>query len=170
MRVLSVSRRLAVAATLGLETTTGLSHPEDASYPTLCAVYREDGERLACFDRWLVERHGDRTPAETEPGRPQRFSPDEPVADERYAHFGKPARAPNQEPEVPMVALVNRLGRSTLEKLVIHLANGQVWKQTDTRVVFLREGHQVSIRRAPSGGYLLELASGGRSIPVRRVR
>ncbi len=68
-----------------------------------------------------------------------------------------------------MVALVGQLGRSMHEKLVIHLENGQVWKQTDTRVVFLREGHKVSIRRTPSGGYLLEPLSGGRSIMVRRL-
>jgi hypothetical protein len=55
-------------------------------------------------------------------------------------------------------------------KLILTLANGQVWSQLDSPAPKIRTGEEALIRRAAIGSYLLIRDAGGRGIRVRRSR
>jgi hypothetical protein len=55
-------------------------------------------------------------------------------------------------------------------KLVLHLDNGQIWRQLDSSRLPVRSGERVVIRSASMGSHLLEKASGSRKIRVKRIR
>lgn len=55
---------------------------------------------------------------------------------------------------------------------IFQMANGQVWRQIDTRRVRMPrgDGHYAEIRRAAMGSYLLRINGEGAAIRVRRVQ
>ena len=64
---------------------------------------------------------------------------------------------------------VSRIDKNAHGKLVVHLANGQVWRQLDSSRLPVRSGEDVVIRSASLGSHLLEKASGSRKIRVKRI-
>ena len=55
------------------------------------------------------------------------------------------------------------------DRIAVKLDNGQIWRQTVPDRFFLREGHEVEIRRATLGSYLMNRAGSSRSIRVERA-
>ena len=68
-----------------------------------------------------------------------------------------------------ITAEVKRASRDPLDKWVFELADGAVWRQTDTEVLAPspRAGSKVEIKRAAMGSYLMKV-DGQRPIRVRR--
>lgn len=68
-----------------------------------------------------------------------------------------------------IVSGVTRVAEGPYGKLVIELDNGQVWRQLDSARLPLDTGESVQIRKAGLGSFLLEKATGSRTIRVRRI-
>jgi molybdopterin converting factor small subunit len=64
---------------------------------------------------------------------------------------------------------VAAVSRNAYKKLIIRLANGQVWTQIDSLSLSLKPGDRVIIRSAMIGSFQLEKAGGSRRVRVRRT-
>ena len=151
-----------------------------------CAGIADDAERLACFDRTaaMVATQGDPvlssgTPAETAPPpapstAPAAALPPSPAADPAPAprrRFGLPER--RQEPDSQSLA-VAELSLDRAGKLVVTLADGQVWRQlsgdtTDVRLPREGAAQTATVRRAALGSYRMTIEPLGRTVRVKRV-
>jgi len=66
-------------------------------------------------------------------------------------------------------AVISQTSTTAFGKIVVELANGQVWQQIDSARLRLEDGDQVLIRSGRLGAYFLEKSSGSRAIRVRRM-
>lgn len=142
--------------------------PPGDGNPAACRAIAEDQARLRCYDQAVD--------AGTAPqGGGVAPPPEGPVDGESL--FGKPAgesaalarQQLGLEDRASLETTVTRTSRNAAGKLIIALANGQVWAQVDTATLALEPGAPVAIRKAALGSYLLQKQSGGRSLRVRRV-
>ena len=153
-----------------------------------CAGIADDAERLACFDRAaaMVETRGESAAAPVlGPALPPETAPPPAPATAPAAALPPPAADP--EPERRRFGLPQRraepdsqtLGVAELSldragKLVVTLADGQVWRQIggDTTAVRLpRAGTEqtATVRRAALGSYRMRIEPLGRTVRVKRV-
>lgn len=146
-----------------------------------CRAIADDAARLACYDRLAdaadksntIVSVTELTPATAPPLPPPPASA--PTPEELFGHD-----AVTSEEMMRQAAGIGRLEeldqrvtamrRSPDGKLVLTLANGQVWAQIDSRRVRLAAGDEVRIRRAAMGSYLLAGADMTQGIRVRRIR
>ncbi len=66
-------------------------------------------------------------------------------------------------------AAVSGVRKSAGDKMIVTLDNGQVWRQLDSKTLYLKTGEVVIIRKASFGSFLLEKKSGSRSIRMKRI-
>lgn len=78
-------------------------------------------------------------------------------------------RATGREALQQIAGEVVELVEMAPDRIAVKLDNGQIWRQTVPGRFFLREGHQVEIRRASLGSYMLSRAGSNRSIRVERA-
>ena len=129
--------------------------------------------RLACYDK-----AAGRPVAQPDSPAPSSIAPPTPMQKvEPTALFGLPPEEARkraeeelgrQSPDV-LEARITGLRTLATGKLEFELDNGQRWEQTDTTAIRLKTGESVRIRRAMLGSYLLQRASGGSGLRVRRV-
>ena len=113
-----------------------------------CRRIADDGARLACYDR-----HADQAAAPASP-----------------ADFGLPARPPAEAIDA-IEARITRVDPLPHGRRLIHLDNGQRWRQVESRShPSLKVGDQVRIRRASLGSFLLKREGSGATLRVKRVR
>lgn len=153
-----------------------------------CRDIADADERLACYDR-AVER-----PKEAEAGgAPATRSAESGTAATPAPRAGGAAETgtlPSAEelfgrdPEAIQREVDRATGREALQqiagevvelveiapdRIAVKLDNGQIWRQTVPGRFFLREGHEVEVRRASLGSYMLSRAGSNRSIRVERA-
>jgi len=131
-----------------------------------CRAINDEVERLACYDQ-LADVYRE-VEWKEEPSSVLAVAPSAPpavVATE--SDFGRSKEVTN--PPDSIVGDIDEIDRTAYGKLILRLENGQVWQQLDSRRMTLREGDEVRISRAMSGSFLLQKASGGTSIRVRRI-
>jgi hypothetical protein len=127
-----------------------------------CAAISRSSERLACYDQViaaLAAGKGASGPAAT----PE-------------SSFGllssSPAPSPNSdaanEDLKSVTSTVKGFGRADDGGLVLHLDNGQSWKQISGFDLLIKRGDAVTINRAALGSFQLVMPN-GRSAKVRRV-
>ncbi len=113
-----------------------------------CRRIADDAARLACYDR-----HADRAAAAASP-----------------AAFGLPAKVPAEAIDA-IEARITRVDPLPHGRRLIHLDNGQLWRQLEGRShPSLKAGDKVRIRRASLGSFLLKREGSGGTLRVRRVR
>ncbi len=125
--------------------------------------------RLACYDQAADQallRAGRAVPPlppapATDPTELFGLPPDE-VRRRAEEQLGLPT------PDV-IEARVSSVSRLPTGKVQVQLDNGQRWQQIDTTASALKPGDAVRIRRGSIGSYLLERASGGFALRVRRL-
>jgi hypothetical protein len=136
-----------------------------------CRTVTDATARLACYDRAAespaVGPGGSAPPLPTSPA---------PAADSTEL-FGLPPDEVRRRAEVQLglptpnliAARITVLSRLATGKVEVELDNGQRWQQIDTTTSALKPGDAVQIRRGALGSYLLQPASGGSAIRVRRL-
>ena len=125
-----------------------------------CALIVAPSERLDCYDRAFPPVHDEQTEA-SEQVRTFGLGPQHSVVRDKQAL--EAARTKNIASEVVLVG-GNREGER-----VFTLNNGQVWRQTESRVLGLvRAGDAIHIRAGSFGTYLL-ITPGGVPLRVKRI-
>lgn len=145
--------------------------------PTHCGAIAEPSARLACFDAWLagvVEPEALKSPQVTLPA-----APDEAIAEQTIdleQSFGSEALTETRRSQrkaqtaiAEIESAVQQVSRGPRGRFTFTLENAQVWRQASPRVVSIRAGDSVTIRRSRTGRYTMATA-GGAITKVSRVR
>jgi len=154
----------AVAAAFALTLLAGTAVAQEGVGSHACASVVEDSARLACYDAAFGRPAAGAAPARV------------PVAKARE-EFGlteaeKRARDPAKAEAHPesITGRVASVGRRPGGELLVTLSDGQVWTQVEAGTnVFLKEGDEITIRKAALGSYLL-VTPKRVAIRVRRVK
>ncbi|WP_405234412.1 hypothetical protein [Lentisalinibacter salinarum] len=153
-------------------------------------------ERLACYDRAAERRAdtkrnsvGEPPGAVTQPATPSaptrtETPPSPGDASAETAPLPSPEELFGRDPADIQRRMDRAVGREELQRITgevvelieitpdriaVKLDNGQIWRQTVPSRFFLREGHEVEIRRATLGSYMMSRAGSSRSIRVERA-
>jgi hypothetical protein len=128
-----------------------------------CASIKRNAERLACFDRAV---------AMLAAGKDAGALP-APTPEASFGMLTSERAPPAQETKdqrddlQSVTSTVKGFGRSADGSLVIHLDNGQSWRQLSGTNPMLKPGDTVTINRAALGSFQMIVPS-GRSSKVRR--
>ncbi|MEL7025498.1 MAG: hypothetical protein AAGL69_17310 [Pseudomonadota bacterium] len=176
-----VSRKLfaltLLTAFIGAVTTAGPSRADDAALADAlqCKTIVSDSERLACFDRWALAW----APTTSVAGETSDNVESEPAQDEAVAsvkvdpaseeEFGLPP-VPLAEDVDRIVTTVTEIDAKRADRIVVTLANEQVWRQTRGTTLRLDVGDEVAIERKLFGAYSLTKSGSSRPMRVKRVR
>ena len=140
-----------------------------------CMTISNDPSRLSCFDEVMSEHltAAGRDTAEAvvpaiedaEPGISK-----EPVAATGDDTFGKEHWVKSEDELASIESRVERVAKSSLGNLVITLANGQVWKQTNVKRFQVREGDTVVIGRGSFNSFFLKVKDESRLERFHRIQ
>lgn len=149
-----------------------------AAVPTAaeeCSAIADDRERLACYDEVFGKPAGagqQAIPAAVAAGAPAAAPPNADVEfglSEAAKAAREPEKAKQRFPD-SITGAVAAVGFKPTGELVVTLANGQVWIQTDTlSLAKVKAGDTVTIRKGALGSYLLVTASNA-STHVKRLQ
>lgn len=128
---------------------------------TECRKIEDVEDRVACYDEFVDARYPAVSGAV--PDAKSLFGTD----DAKARQIVETSLAIEQIDRI--AATVADVRDSADRKLLVALDNGQTWRQLDNKSLRLRSGDAVVVRKASLGSYLLEKASGSRSIRVKRV-
>jgi hypothetical protein len=154
-----------------------------------CTSEQDDARRLSCYDREMGHTPPPAASAGAAPATTLPAPPAPPVAttapvvapapastEDSFGYRGTIARKEMdrqreaEEATEELVANVKEMGALPRGERVITLDNGQVWVQKgQEKVVRLKVGDQVTIRRASFGSFMLSPPS-GQAIRVTRVQ
>lgn len=149
-----------------------------------CARIAEPAERLACYDRQVSAISADarklvaeRQAAEKAAAEKAAAAAAVATAEQKQAAFGRESMPVGDRP-APAVEQLQNL-ESTIDevmtaadgKLVLVLANGQMWRQSDTTLLPpIKPGMEVEIKRGAIGGYRITIPRARRTISAKRMR
>ena len=154
----------------------------DPSPQTLhaCAVMKDSAERLACFDRAMVEtppppaqsQQPTKVPAATTatpPGAGRAQPSPEQFGEENLPRNLRPLKA---EDETTLLSRIKAMRAMGPETYAISLSNGQVWRQEEGSHValFFHVGDDVRIEKGALGSYHMSAAATGSKNWVRVTR
>ena len=129
-----------------------------------CAALRRDAERLLCYDKVIAQI---KSGVEGAPA---------PSAENMFGAGGGIAPAKSEAPEPQreelrqITAAVTSARRADDGALVLHLDNGQAWRQQDVEVTLVvNDGDTVTVQRAAFGTFRIT-DKRGRSARFKRVR
>jgi hypothetical protein len=152
-----------------------------------CAIEKQDGARLACFDREVarvIQRAAGVAPTQVAPSPP---TPSVPAVastpppqvtpnDDDFGVAGDLARKRKAEQEktvkapAELRAAVTKVTKKPYGELVLELDNGQIWEQPEKKNSFaIKEGEHIRITKGAMGSYFL-VADSGAITKVRRIR
>jgi hypothetical protein len=137
-----------------------------------CAAMKDSAERLACFDRAMVE-----TPPPTQtqqptqapaPVAPAQSSPKQ-FGEENLPRALRPLRAGEETTLLSSIKALRAVGPQTY---AISLSNGQVWRQEEGShiALFFHVGDDVRIEKGALGSYHMSAAATGSKNWVRVTR
>jgi hypothetical protein len=135
-----------------------------------CAAEKDDGARLACYDREMARALAAVPTSATTKPLVATLSPEE-----RFGFRGELAReveerAKEGSPDLErLVSKISALSRKPTGELVMTLENGQVWIERAGTSAGVKVGDSVSIRPASLGSFLMTGPS-GRAARVSRIR
>jgi hypothetical protein len=120
-----------------------------------CRQLSGDSERLACYDRYVQILEKKNIP----PGR-----------EEQKAAFGLPKTSPADTVE-GIQAGISKIGKSSRGQRILHLDNGQIWRQVgSSSQPHLKTSDRIIIERGALGSYILKPVGSNRSMRVKRLR
>lgn len=109
----------------------------------ICAGLRNNTERLACFDRTVMQLHADSADA-----KPADIAPEAMFGVSKQARGAAPADVPDRQELASIRSSVTGLRQAADGSLLVELENGQTWRQVDSRPLALKVGDTVTISRA----------------------
>lgn len=147
-----------------------------ASETRNCRDIVEALERLACYDAQNEPRESAGEQDEASPAEPVVREPAVPgdVADQQTPVTPGDALEPQQQAEdskkrkrglfgdeiIDLTTEISSVRKGDRQKMVFLLANGEIWMQTEPRLLPLYDGDVVTIGNAMMGGYLLRTEKG----------
>ncbi|MBC8026643.1 MAG: hypothetical protein H7Y89_11655 [Steroidobacteraceae bacterium] len=129
-----------------------------------CTAISRSSERLACFDH-VVAALAAGKPISDKGGSPESSFGILSSAGTPPAKADGAARAAMDS----LSSTVKGFGRADDGSLVVHLENGQSWKQISGHDPLLKTGDAVTINRAALGSFQMVMPT-GRSAKVRRIK
>jgi hypothetical protein len=128
-----------------------------------CISLRRDSERLACFDRAMIEMQGE----SKEPAP----SPENMFGANAAINAASEAKQPTRREDLQQITgVVTSLRRTDDGMIVVDLDNGQSWRQQDQEVaLMIAAGDSVTVTRASLGTFRIA-DKRGRSARFKRVR
>ena len=151
-----------VSIALAVSSVLAASAWADPAPQTLhaCAAIKDSAERLACFDRAMVE---------TPPRAPAAASSPEQFGEENRPRALRPLRA---EEDTTLLSSIKAMRAVGPEAYAISLSNGQVWRQEEGSHValFFHVGDNVRIEKGALGSYHMSTAATGSKNWVRVTR
>ncbi len=82
--------------------------------------------------------------------------------------FGRAQERPSDAID-ELKSTIKSISQNNYRKLVITLANGHVWRQSDSYAIQLKAGDEVVIEKASLGSFLLGRVGNDRKIRVKRI-
>lgn len=82
--------------------------------------------------------------------------------------FGRAQERPSDAID-ELKSTIKSISQNNYRKLVITLANGHVWRQSDSYAIQLKAGDEIVIEKASLGSFLLGRAGSDRKIRVKRI-
>ncbi|EKE75860.1 hypothetical protein [Gallaecimonas xiamenensis] len=136
-----------------------------------CAQLSDNGLRLACFDALAKQAKADpamaATPASNESlRRPAVVAKTE----DKAASFGMEQKVQRETQLEQLTAIVTKVDKNPYGKLVIVLDNGQIWKQSDSNYLSLKNGDKVVLDKGALGSIYLSTEGSNRNIRVSRSK
>ena len=137
-----------------------------------CAAMKDSAERLACFDRAMVETP---PPAQSRPPTkapvavaPAQSSPEQ-FGEENLPRASRPLRA---EEKTTLLSSIQAMRAVSPETYAISLSNGQVWRQEEGShiALFFHVGDDVRIEKGALGSYHMSTVATGSKNWVRVTR
>ncbi len=120
-----------------------------------CRSIDNDGERLACYDAYVLSLEKKSRP---------------PTAEEQQAAFGLPMKSPAEN----LHDISNRIGKIETAghgARILTLENGQVWRQVgSSSQPRLKPGDTVNIEKGALGSFILKKQGSNRSLRVKRIK
>ena len=149
------------------------SAAEPLSALLACRKEPDAAKRLQCFDAAAAE--AERGIAAGEVAPPAAVLTAAEIEQRQREDFGKARPAPRPEDPAPIREIETTLAAfssgSPALGVILTLADGSVWEQTDTRMslVGLKAGETVTVRRASLGSYFLKVGTRP-GVRARRLR
>jgi hypothetical protein len=133
-----------------------------------CAAMKDSAERLACFDRAMVETPQTQQPTQAPAAAPAQSSPEQ-FGEENLPRTLRPLRA---EEDAALLSSIKAMRAVGPEAYAISLSNGQVWRQEEGSHValFFHVGDNVRIEKGALGSYHMSTAATGSKNWVRVTR
>lgn len=136
-----------------------------------CAAMKDSAERLACFDRAMVETPPPQTqqPTQAPPAAAPAPSSPEQFGEENLPRALRPLRAEEETTLLSSIKAMRAVGPATY---AISLSNGQVWRQEEGShiALFFHVGDGVRIEKGALGSYHMSTAATGSKNWVRVTR
>ena len=117
---------------------------------TKCASISKDKPRLKCFDQISLK-------------------PSQQLVVDKQELFGFESKQTLLTPEKVLVEVVN-INKGPRGKSTFTLANGQVWKQTDSIGYRLKPEKQVFIKKGALGSFFLGQVDRNKKIRIKRIK
>ncbi len=120
-----------------------------------CRNIENDGERLACYDNYVLTL--DKKPVP-------------PTVEEQKAAFGLPKESPAEN----LHDISNRISKietASRGKRILTLENGQIWRQVgSSSQPRLAAGDTITIEKGALGSFILKEQGSNRSLRVKRIK
>lgn len=144
-----------------------------------CQKIQADKKRLACFDQTVEKLKMKRPP------RPDHAA-NGPKASIKADKFDQAKQKPRQFTEQDvfgmeqkviaesapnsLLFIVSKTIKNAYGQLTVYFTNGQVWKQTSSHRLRLKEGEEVEIKRGIMGAFRLHKKDSNRGFDVKRMK
>lgn len=154
-----------MAVALLVLSSHSLAKPLNVDALQACALVENDFKRLMCYDNVMVDKALPAKAKHTvEPAKANEIATQQAVTPE----FGLENKVkPVQD---KLEAKITSLYSPKIGKQTYTLDNKQVWKQTDSTPLRVKEGDTVVISRAAFGSFLMNKKGSKRSTRVKRTK
>ena len=140
---------------------------------SLCAKSDDNLQRLACYDAVVDKNINNQSePHEVKHRVPVNVATTEKENsdNQQQAKFGQENKQRSESLINQIQAAVIKIKKAPYGKLVITLDNGQVWRQTDSTLLRLRDGDVVIIERGALDSFFIGKESANKRIRAKRVK
>lgn len=134
-----------------------------------CAQLSDNGLRLACFDALAKQAKADPAMAAASNESLRRPAVVAKTED-KAASFGMEQKVQRETQLEQLTAIVTKVDKNPYGKLVIVLDNGQIWKQSDSNYLSLKNGDKVVLDKGALGSIYLSTEGSNRNIRVSRSK
>ncbi|WP_199610284.1 hypothetical protein [Flocculibacter collagenilyticus] len=165
-----------------INTQVSASEPTGTSLSkalTQCADISNSLKRLVCYDQLAskVNNFSDQPLTAPTPvaasnhtqSAKQANSVKKPVASAED-DFGREHKTAIENAQKKMTSIVDKVTETLRGKLIITLANGQVWQQADSTTLRIKAGQQVVLERGILNSFFISRPTASKRMKVKRIK